>query len=108
MHSIERNPAAALRKMLDPCVVMVTEKSFENLNVQGVNCELLGRDLNGRPYQIVQVSGLTTAWAINNKLVSGVTTLFSENAQINDETNQLIFTPGALIKVSPFRSVSRI
>jgi hypothetical protein len=79
---------------------MVTEKFFQDLDVEGVNCELVGRDLvDGQPYHMVLVRGLTTAWAMKNKLTSGVTTLFSENAKINDGTNQLIFPPGDVIKV---------
>jgi hypothetical protein len=88
---------------------MITEKAFQDFDIEGVSCELLGEDLlNGRPYQIVQVKGLTTAWAMKNKMRSGVTTLFSENAQINDKDNQLIIATGASIKVRLCISVSKI
>jgi hypothetical protein len=78
---------------------MVTEKYFHNLDVEGLSCELVGQDLNGKPYRLVRVHGLTAEWAKKNKLTSGLTTLFSNKAQINDKTGQLIFPPGDKIKV---------
>ena len=79
---------------------MVTEKFFQDLDVDGVSCELVGKDLiNGKKYQMVSINGLTTAWAKKNELASGLTTLFSNNAKINDETNEVIFPPGNKIKV---------
>jgi hypothetical protein len=87
---------------------MVTEKYFQNLDVEGVSCELDVGDLaKEKRYQMVRVNGLTTEWAQKNKLTSGLTTLFSDNAQINDDTSELIFPPGDKIKVSFYHFIKQ-
>ena len=65
-------------------------------------CELQGEDLNGKPYKMVNVKGLTKRWAQENNIKSGITTIFvtDDAAEIDDELNQLIIPQGATIKVS--------
>jgi hypothetical protein len=80
----------------------MVEVEFENSRKedQPLVCELGGKDLNGTPYKIVQIKGLTTSWAVKNNVESGVTTLFASNSVINDETNELIIPKGQAIEVS--------
>jgi hypothetical protein len=91
---------ATLRKLKKPCVVMVAEKHLDNYNVEGLTCQLASQDLiNGAKSQLVRVKGLTLAWARKNKVISGVTTLFAKNIQIDDKTDTLIFPRGVKVKV---------
>ena len=67
---------------------------------QPLECELQGEDLNGEKYKMVQVKGLTTSWAAQNNVTSGVTTIFApEGALIDDLTNELIVPSGTVIQV---------
>jgi hypothetical protein len=91
---------ATLRKLKKPCVVIVTEKFFQNYDVEGLSCQLATQDLtNGQRFQMLRVQGLTSRWAMKNKLKSGITTLFAKDAQIDDKHDTLIFPPGVTIKV---------
>jgi hypothetical protein len=86
--------------LTQPCVVIVTEKSFKDLHVDVVSCELVGKDIpKGKVYHLVHVDGLTTDWAKKNNVISGSTTMFSENAKINDKTGALVIPRGGKVKV---------
>jgi len=67
--------------------------------VQSIQCELRGEDLNGLFYRIVNVKGLNGKWARNNRVESGVTTLFAENSILDDALVELEIPVGQGIQV---------
>jgi hypothetical protein len=89
------------RKTKNPCVVLISEKEYEDNREedQPLECELQGDDRNGGLYRMVRIHGVTTKWAKNNKLESGLSTLFAQDAEIDDESNELSIPEGSNIQV---------
>lgn len=89
------------RKTKNPCVVLISEKEYEDNREedQPLECELQGDDRNGGLYRMVRIHGVTTKWAKNNKLESGLSTLFAQDAEIDDESNELRIPEGSNIQV---------
>jgi hypothetical protein len=55
--------------------------------------------LNGTRYKKVRLAGLTTRWAHENRVKSGQSTIFSPNAEIDDNAGELIIPAGGTIEV---------
>jgi hypothetical protein len=85
------------------CVAILIEKQYDDNSRdanQTLKCELQGEDLNGEQYMMVRVKGVTSSWARENNVTSGVTTIFAPNgADIDDETRELDIPSNAEIKV---------
>jgi hypothetical protein len=81
------------------------EKDYEDGHEedQPLECELQDVDMNGTGYKKVRLSGLTTSWAQENQVISGFSTFFSKNAQIDDGAGVLNIPAGASIEVRPVR-----
>ena len=62
-------------------------------------CELQGDDRGGKNYAWVIIRGLPSMWTDREKIKSGVTTFFAQNAEIDDSTYELILPERAVIKV---------
>ena len=100
--SVQQSSSTTRRRSKRECVVFLIHKQYEgNAHVdQPLECELQGADLNGKKYKMVRVKGLTTSWARQNNVTSGVTTIYSpDGAVIDDQTNELILPSGTAIKV---------
>jgi hypothetical protein len=84
------------------CLVILSEKQYADHRIedQPVQCELHPDDLkDGALSQIVTIESLTSSWARKNNVLSGETTLFAENAIIDDLSNELIIPSSATIMV---------
>ena len=64
-----------------------------------LECELQGDDLAGKDYRMVTVQGLSANWAMQNGIVSGESTIFSQGSLIDDDTNALIITDWTDVEV---------
>jgi hypothetical protein len=69
--------------------------SSENL----VECELQGIDRGGKNYACAFVRLDTSTLTNFETIQSGVTTIFAPNAEIDDDSNELIIPIGEKIKV---------
>jgi hypothetical protein len=89
------------RRSKKSCLVLVSEKDYEDNHEedQPLECVLQGEDLNGTKYKKVRLRGLTSRWAEENKVASGQSTLFSQNSEIDDSSDELIIPAGGTIEV---------
>jgi hypothetical protein len=89
------------RKSKNPCIVVISEKEYDDNHEedQPLECELQGDDLDGGAYQMLRVKDVTTKWAKNNKLESGLSTIFAQDAEIDDDSNELKIPKGSSIQV---------
>ncbi len=100
--SMQQSNTTTRRRSKRECVVFLIHKQYEgNFHVdQPLDCELQGEDLHGKKYKMVRVKGLTTKWALQNNVTSGVTTIFApEGAVIDDQTNELVVPSGTVVNV---------
>ena len=100
--SQQRNNGARRRSKRE-CIAVVFEVQYEDHRHvdEPLACELLGEDLNGKPFKMVQIKGLNSRWARKNNVTSGVTTIFvPSGADIDDSTSQLDIPTGSTIQVS--------
>ena len=91
------------RRSRRECIAVVFEMEYEDHRDvdEPLACELLGEDLNGKPYGMVQIKGITSKWARNNNVMSGVTTIFvPSGADIDDSARELVIPTGSTIQVS--------
>ena len=89
------------RRSKKSCLVIVSEKDYEDRRDedQPLECVLQGADLNGTRYKKVRLAGLTSRWAKEHRVKSGLSTLFSQNAEIDDSAGELIIPAGGTIEV---------
>ena len=89
------------RRSKKSCLVLVSEKDYEDHREedQPLECVLQGEDLNGTRYKKIRLRGLTNRWAEENKIASGISTLFSQNSEIDDSAGELIIPAGGTIEV---------
>jgi hypothetical protein len=91
------------RRSRSECIAVVFETEYEDHRDvdEPLACELLGEDLNGKPYGMVRIKGITSKWARKNKVKSGVTTIFvPSGADIDDSARELVIPTGSAIQVS--------
>jgi hypothetical protein len=102
---VRRAQDLPLRRSKKSCLILMSEKDYEDGHDedQPLECVLQDVDLNGTSYKKVRLSGLTTSWAQENQLISGFSTLFSGNAQIDDSAGELIIPAGGTIEVRRVR-----
>ena len=101
--ALQQRSKGARRRSKRECIAVIFEVEYEDhRNVdEPLACELLGEDLNGKRYDMVQIKGITSKWARNKNVMSGVTTIFvPSGADIDDSTSQLVIPTGATIQVS--------
>ena len=85
---------------MDPCTVVITNKLLAGgVEEEDLECELQGDDLAGKDYRMVTVQGLSANWAMQNGIVSGVSTIFSPGSLIDDDTDALIIVDTTDVEV---------
>jgi hypothetical protein len=75
------------------CIILIRHSTYDDdeHRDEPLECELQKEDLlMDESYKSLLVRGLTTSWAITNHIRSGMTTLFSEDAIIDLESNELV------------------
>jgi hypothetical protein len=86
----------------NPCIVFTSDVEHRD-NSDSVHetfqCELQGDDRGGKNYAWVIIRGLPSPWTEREKIISGVTTFFAQNAVIDDSTYELLLPKRAVIKV---------
>ncbi len=100
--SLQDSNSTTRRTCKRECIAFLVEKQYQDGRHvdQPLECELQGEDLKGKKYKMVRVMGLTTSWAQQNNVTSGVTTIFApDGAFIDDQANELIVPSGTAIKV---------
>lgn len=87
-----RNLENKRRALLSPCVTHLVHVLLkDNHEDQYIECELQGEDLaNGRSSMAVAVKGLDAEFAHLNNLVSSVSTIYVDGAEIDDVTYELV------------------
>ncbi|KAI2498223.1 Gametolysin peptidase M11 [Fragilaria crotonensis] len=99
--SLQDSNSTTRRTSKRECIAFLVEKQYQDGRHvdQPLECELQGEDLKGKKYKMVRVKGLTTSWAQQNNVTSGVTTIFApDGAFIDDQANELIVPSGTAIK----------
>ena len=82
------------------CLLLFSETQFEDGRTEShVECDLRGEDLQGSYHKMVTVEGLTVDMAQTRGVESGVTTLFANNAIIDDTDNLLEIPASGEIQV---------
>lgn len=89
------------RKSKTPCVVVLGDKQYADGHTEKepIGCELQGEDLNGLGHHMVKVMNLPLVHQ-SDDIESGVTTIFDPGADINDDTNEIIFPSDSRVSVS--------
>jgi hypothetical protein len=97
-----KNRATRKQEFKSPCVVLLSERDYEDLRneEQPIECELRGEDINGTQYKLVRIKDLKTSWAQRNKIISGSTTLFADDSFIDETTNELVIPAGEALEVN--------
>jgi hypothetical protein len=84
----------------ESCLIRFSTVEFEDGHGEStVECELRGEDLQGSSYKSVMIDGMTTEWAKANGIESGVTTVFANNALIDEAKNKLEIPANGVIEV---------
>ena len=97
---LRRRAEVTQRESVDPCTVVITNKILSaGVEEEYLECELQGDDLAGKDYRMVTVQGLSANWAMQNGIVSGESTIFSQGSLIDDDTNALIITDWTDVEV---------
>jgi hypothetical protein len=101
--ALQQRGNGSRRRSKRECIAVMFVMQYEDHRHvdEPLGCELLGEDLNGKPYDMVRIKGITSDWARKNNVTSGATTIFvPSGADIDDSMSQLVIPIGSTINVS--------
>jgi hypothetical protein len=82
------------RRLTTGCIILIIHKRYSNdyEHDEPIECELQEEDLMQESYRTLRVQNFTTSWAMKNQIISGITTLFSKEAEIDLKSNELLIS----------------